>query len=1514
MRAQADPASITFESPDYHTGSVNTQQGWVFTGSYDVSVDAQATYPAFGSQSLRMSNATTSSSFGDMPFSPSTPNDAGETTATSGGLSGGTRQSAFEAEFSFASAQPAAQQPGLRITVAPDRGDGSRMASAAIRDDLDGLAVDLQAYDPTDPDPSACNRFAAATPIASGLDRTVPHKLKLVTRFADGYFNDLVQIYVDDVLKATTPTWEEYYRFCSAEQGASANGSVAATRTVDSLLFRLSGTAAGGAVSGKGFLIDNVTLNTRPAAAASTVYVRTDGSDVTCDGSTNASAASSVEGKCAFKTVGRGVSGVDAAGTVNVGAGTFAEMVTLRGKAVTITGAGTGQTIMDGGSTLTSAFYSTTAQSNLTIQGMTIQHYAQDGINLQTGPLNTIKLEDLESLSNGRHGFTSQAFGIDGLTLNRVNFSNNTGPGGRGVWVINGAKKNVTVTNSQFNNNALVGLDLADGTLENAVITDNHVEGNGDSGMGILGTKTSASVKNNTITNNGRFGIEIKNPGGSSSGTPTLVVEQNTVTRTLAATDGPGRDYVGIGVFRRDPTTTQSSDQPIGVLIQNNVVSGYHRKAGSQGDGFGMVVAGTNMLVQNNVLDSNDIGIQIEGGNPAPDNSAVNGTDWFDRDSASSFSGTVKWNDLKSSNTLGLRAVGAVSNADVANNWWGASSRPTIASNPGATGSAAAATNGASTTYAPFLGHGTDTSADIGFQPDLATYTTRFVRTSGSNTECDGTGDADFSAALLGKCAVATGQKGADLASNGQTVQFGAGTWQGATGQINISTAKALTIQGASRATTIIDGETTPGSGVKTGGRGISFSTAGTTGATIQHLTVKNFSDHGMYGQGPITNFKVDDVESSNNGDATAPNARGVVVWNQAKDGVTITNSIFKNNGVINSPGIGIQDGSVTNLLIENNQLEGNSDAGIFVLGPTGPGANVIRGNTLLNNARFGIDIALPDGNGAESGAGSIVVENNTVSRTIAATRVEDHSGISVIRRSSYVNTENADHANGVVIRNNDVSGIRANAPGTTGQGFCIVVEGTNMAVHNNNVSNCDVGIQMQMGNTLNQQGTPAFDRGDAASYSGVVEQNNIATTNTIGLRGVGLTAAANATRNYWGSTNGPTNALNVGGNGSTVTGNNVTFSPWLKDGTDTNGAAVGFVPNLTPLGSIPNQGINVNPTSGLVTTENGGTATFQVSLGTNPSANVTIALSSSNPNEGTVSPTSLTFLPTNGTVQQTVTVTGNALAPGNGDVAYTIVTGQTVSTDPSFNGVDVPDVSVTNKAAATPSISIADATIAEGDTGLSNMTFNVTLSQSSPTTVTVNYATQNQTATAGPGADYLPANGTLTFSPGQTTKPIVVQVIGDNLVETPGESFQVNLSNASGATIADGQAIGTITDDEAAGETAACNPKPNIIVTTQSIGGHQMQVTVKAVTDAPNQANVLTTIRFGTPTNATIQMAGQATIGTTPITLPSGSRQITFTVKQTNTTAAFQVPFVINDSCGAVDKFVGGGASSLGN
>ena len=77
---------------------------------------------------------------------------------------------------------------------------------------------------------------------------------------------------------------------------------------------------------------------------------------------------------------------------------------------------------------------------------------------------------------------------------------------------------------------------------------------------------------------------------------------------------------------------------------------------------------------------------------------------------------------------------------------------------------------------------------------------------------------------------------------------------------------------------------------------------------------------------------------------------------------------------------------------------------------------------------------------------------------------------------------------------------------------------------------------------------------------------------------------------------------------------------------------------------------------------------------------------------------------------------------------------------------------------------------------------------------VSVDFATADGTATAP--ADYTATNGTLTFTPGQTTKTVTVPVKGD-LLDEANETYFVNLTNPSNATISDAQGLGTITDDD---------------------------------------------------------------------------------------------------------------------
>ena len=110
------------------------------------------------------------------------------------------------------------------------------------------------------------------------------------------------------------------------------------------------------------------------------------------------------------------------------------------------------------------------------------------------------------------------------------------------------------------------------------------------------------------------------------------------------------------------------------------------------------------------------------------------------------------------------------------------------------------------------------------------------------------------------------------------------------------------------------------------------------------------------------------------------------------------------------------------------------------------------------------------------------------------------------------------------------------------------------------------------------------------------------------------------------------------------------------------------------------------------------------------------------------------------------------------------------------------------------PSLSINDATVTEGNSGTTTATFTVTLSAASASAVTVNYATADGTATAG--SDYVAGSGSLILAAGETSKPIPVTVNGDTTVESD-ETFTVNLSGASGATIADAQGVGTIANDD---------------------------------------------------------------------------------------------------------------------
>jgi hypothetical protein len=211
-------------------------------------------------------------------------------------------------------------------------------------------------------------------------------------------------------------------------------------------------------------------------------------------------------------------------------------------------------------------------------------------------------------------------------------------------------------------------------------------------------------------------------------------------------------------------------------------------------------------------------------------------------------------------------------------------------------------------------------------------------------------------------------------------------------------------------------------------------------------------------------------------------------------------------------------------------------------------------------------------------------------------------------------------------------------------------------------------------------------------------------------------------------------------------------------------------------------------------------TATFTVTLSAAAASAVTVNYATA---DGTAAAGSdyaaasgaLTFAIGETTKTVNVTVSGDTTVEPNETFVVNLsgVSGATIA-DAQGQGMIVND-DVTPPPPL-PTVSIDDVSVNEGNAGTSAATFTVTLSAAPSGIVTVNYATADATATGG--GDYVAGSGTLTFAIGETTKTVAITVNGDTVVE-PNETFLVNLSAASGATIADAQGQGTVVNEDVA-------------------------------------------------------------------------------------------------------------------
>ena len=182
------------------------------------------------------------------------------------------------------------------------------------------------------------------------------------------------------------------------------------------------------------------------------------------------------------------------------------------------------------------------------------------------------------------------------------------------------------------------------------------------------------------------------------------------------------------------------------------------------------------------------------------------------------------------------------------------------------------------------------------------------------------------------------------------------------------------------------------------------------------------------------------------------------------------------------------------------------------------------------------------------------------------------------------------------------------------------------------------------------------------------------------------------------------------------------------------------------------------------------------------------------------------------------------------------------------------------------PRLSIADAaTVTEGGAAV----FTVRLSDTSSETVTVRYATVDDTAVAG--SDYTRTTGTLRFDPNERTDTIRVPILQDSTAE-PSESFMVELSNPNRATVSDGTGAVTIEAD----------PMP------------ELRISDAAPVAEGNDA--VFTVSLSTPSSQVVTVEYRTVDGTAGAGSDYSTTSETFRFDPLETTKTIQVP-VLTDS-----------------
>ena len=254
-----------------------------------------------------------------------------------------------------------------------------------------------------------------------------------------------------------------------------------------------------------------------------------------------------------------------------------------------------------------------------------------------------------------------------------------------------------------------------------------------------------------------------------------------------------------------------------------------------------------------------------------------------------------------------------------------------------------------------------------------------------------------------------------------------------------------------------------------------------------------------------------------------------------------------------------------------------------------------------------------------------------------------------------------------------------------------------------------------------------------------------------------------------------------------------------------------------------------------------------------------------------TASSGTLTFAPGVTSQNIPIAVLADAVDEVNETVTVTLSNPSEVTLNDSTGVLTITDDD------AAPTLSIANLTTLNETAAARLLT--VSLSAASSQTVTVDFATANGTATAI--NDYVAATGTLTFSPGDTSKTIPITIVQDSLDEV-NETFTVGLSNPSNATIASATGTVTITDDEGT---------PTL--------------TIADVTTAnENAANLTTTVTLSGVSSQTVTVAYATANGTATAAADYTATTGTLTFNPTETSKTIQIPILADSIDEANETF----------